>query len=279
MLNRVFLFCLALGCAVISHSQLPDGCVIEEEFDSTTFSLISKNGKYGIFDHSGEVVTIPCEYDRIGAPDEVIPEHIQVWKEGKSGLSDMFGNEVLKTSFDSLGRMDYPQANFILAKKGGLYGLYDESGFEIAKPIYSYIEPFDLYLMGYARVMRDGLWGILSIEGVPPQCIYESLGRFDDMIKDMALIKSKGLFGFMDNAGYVIIQCQYENIEAFGLIGENIALVTKKGKMGVINPEGFELIPAEYDEIKKVDENVLLGIKKGQKTYFDNHGDEVEFED
>lgn len=279
MLYRIIMLLTALCCASISIAQLPDGCVIEEDFDDAIFSLISKNGKFGIYDRDGQIVTIPCEYDRIGTPEEILPECIQVWKGDKTGLSDMYGNEILKTQFDSLGRMDYVPVPYLLVKSDGKYGLFDEGGNELAKPIFDFIEPFDMYLVGYARARKDGLWGLLSNDGVSVPCIYESMGRFDELVKDMALIKSKGLFGFMDNAGYVIIPCQYENIEAFGLIGENIALVTKKGKMGVINPEGFDVIPAEYDEIKKVDENVLKATKKGLVTYFDNHGDEVEYED
>lgn len=57
--------------------------------------------------------------------------------------------------------------------------------------------------------------------------------------------KSKGLYGFMDESGKVIIPCKYSLVYPFDKTGH--ALVVKNGKIGYINRRGEEIIPVKYE--------------------------------
>lgn len=73
---------------------------------------------------------------------------------------------------------------------------------------------------------------------------------------DWKLIKSiVGTYGFIDNAGKVVVPPIYKRIGKFGRVGENYSLVKSiTGMFGLIDYNGKEVIPCNYEKIQKFGE-------------------------
>lgn len=61
----------------------------------------------------------------------------------------------------------------------------------------------------------------------------------------MAYKNSKGLYGFMDESGDIVIPCKYNLVYPFDKSGH--ALVIKDGKIGYIDTSGKEVVPIKYN--------------------------------
>lgn len=278
MLRYTFIIAL---CAITSlcSAQIPKGYKEVEQVDNSILYIVEKDGKMGVYDTEGHVFTVEMKYDKLERMGEILPEFMLAWKDEKCGLLDPFGYEMVEPQFEEIGVFGELGQGFSLVKKNGLYGVLDESGTLLHGCKYDAIESYDAYVSGYAKAKRNGLWGILSYESEALKCKYETLGRFGELHPDWAMIESKGQIGFIDNTVTVVVPCQFNTVEAFGLIGTNLSMVSIKSKFGVINVEGFEVIPVEYDSLEKISDEVIKGMKKDQKFFFNLQGIEVEYED
>lgn len=61
----------------------------------------------------------------------------------------------------------------------------------------------------------------------------------------MAYKNKKGMYGFMNEAGTLVVPCKYNLVHPFDKAGH--ALVAKNGKIGYIDTEGNEIVPVKYD--------------------------------
>lgn len=61
----------------------------------------------------------------------------------------------------------------------------------------------------------------------------------------MAYKNDKGLYGFMNESGYLVVPCKYNLVYPFDKSGH--ALVLKDGKIGYINTYGEEVVPIKYN--------------------------------
>jgi hypothetical protein len=88
------------------------------------------------------------------------------------------------------------------------------------------------------------LYGFIRQDGsflVEPK--YQGTGCFWE---GLAAVKSKGLWGFINNSGTVAISCQFEDVTSG--FSEGLAAVMKEGKWGYIGTNGSFVIAPEFDD-------------------------------
>lgn len=103
------------GETIIKPTEYDNISVLDEK---KKVYLVEKNDKYGVVNNTGDTI-IFCDYDFIGIPNPqaysksgirnynlLFDNCIPVELNGKFGLMDLEGNEILKTVYDSLGTAD-----------------------------------------------------------------------------------------------------------------------------------------------------------------------------
>lgn len=83
--------------------------------------------------------------------------------------------------------------------------------------------------------------------------------------------KNKGLYGFMDESGKLVIPCKYNLVYPFDKSGH--ALVVKDGKIGYINKRGVEIVPIKYESgVAQFKEGKTYVILEDTLLLIDEHG-------
>lgn len=133
---------------------------------------------------------------------------------------------------------------------------------------YDFINPFEAGL-AYAKI--DGKEVFITKKNVRLKGDFEAINVFSE---GLAAVKKNGKWGFIDNAGNIVIQVQYDEVDYFRPNG--LCAVTKNKKSGFINKSGMEIIPVVYDDAYQEmrDQNVI--VKKNNKwAVFNNSGKQL----
>ncbi len=204
-----------------------------------------ENGKYGIIDFNGKIITKPI-YEEIESL-EYREGALKVRQNGKYGVINIKGKQIVKPQYDQIESdsyytegKDYMEAGFIVQIKtdeGYRYGYINKEGKEIL------------------------------------QTNYNEINRITD-IKDnekvYLLVSRNGKNGILENKK-ILIPYEYEEIE-YNKINK-LFIVQKDGKQGVISIEGKDILEAKYDYIlctqnkitTKKDEIIQIYDKNGEK--------------
>ena len=183
---------------------------------------------------------------------------LKVQKNGKYGLIDYTGKEVLKCSYDNIYALEGIENSLIIEENGKL-GLTNTQGSIIINTEYKEINPLtDDYKNGYIVVNSEGKYGVIDVNKT---VILEP--QFDEILK----VYSEGKYGVKQNGDYLVIDKTGKELltEGFDEIeeinGENI-VIKLKNKYGIINLDGEELISNNYDSLKYAFDNYYIA-KKG----------------
>lgn len=149
-------------------------------------------------------------------------------KDGKYGLIDFSGKQVLDPSYDEIVSL-YGIENTLVVKKDGKYGLYNSSAnTKISEEIYSEVQAFGKsYNEGY-------------------------------IVKDA----ESGKYGLIDSSGKQILEAKYEEIKKVS--GDDKYVINESGKEKVIDSDGNVLMDSGYDSIISINGDDLL-IKKAER--------------
>lgn len=205
---------------------------------------VEKEGKYGLINLSGKQV-VSTDYEEIVAVPG-IKNSFKVKKEGKYGIVDNEGKIVIEpqyTEIDILGKDN--KSGFIVKDETGKCGIRDYSNKQLIETKYDSIEKVygnDLYV-----VVSGGKQKIVNKDNS------DILTNGFDAIKQILASQENSViyvkdnkYGVMNLSGQVTINAQYDKLEETKL-GTFIA---KKGdKYGIINISNEEKIPFEYSSI------------------------------
>ena len=206
-------------------------------------------------------------------------------KNGKYGLLDMTGEEVVKPKYDEISSLGYKQGE-ILVKENNKYGVLDSQGNIIIRPIYDSIQSDQYYTEqdGYEKsgyivceTTEEGYrYGYYDYEGSKVlENEYNEIVRIAEVsgTNDIYLIASKnGQAGvFVNNSK--IIDTKYQSI----IFNDETKTFTVEitGKYGVINNKGIEILPVEYTSIQTKGLYIYT-TKEEEKKVFDKEGKEVD---
>ena len=202
---------------------------------------------------------IEKKYQEVELFQEAGYKRYKVKNNGRWGLLDDKGNEVLSCCFDWLYiSSTYAGENstfYIVTKLDGKEGLYDINGKKIFPFIYKsaslrYEQDSQTF---YVAVKKDEKYGICQMDGkeiIP--CIYEqAFIKFDKDSKYLyAQVKNGGKYGICQMDGKEIIPCIYE--QAFIKFDKDskylYAQVKKEGKYGICQMDDKGIIPCIYEQ-------------------------------
>jgi hypothetical protein len=183
---------------------------------------------------------------------------------------DKWGNQASVRKYEAISAFDKIKSNYYLAKKDGKFGLLNPTGLEIIPPEYDYLGTADLKIFaakrgdkyGYidsvnnvvlpfdftdaniftgdnnAIVKKNGKYGVIDRKGREVIPFYYKSLDDDQMTGLYHAENASGFHGLLDEKGKVIVDFSYDDIEDFGLFetGEKeddiiVGARVKKGSM------------------------------------------------
>ncbi len=237
---------------------------------SGNFARVSKDKRTFIIDKTGREICDKVEKFRFQY-DEPWDGYMIAIKDDKYGLLDESGNFILPCEFDNLEKWGITQ--LVKVSKDGKDGVYDLSGKEIIKPEFYYIDtPRTEGLPVGISVEQWKKEGVVTTDGrfiVKPD-EFKSC-RVDENGGVIVVENKDGKAGLLGLDGSEITPCVFDRINAFEDNGTVRAM--NGGKYGLLNNKGQWVIPAEYDSIENMSEG-LIGAKKDGKWGFINDKNE-----
>ncbi len=168
-------------------------------------------------------------------------------KDGKYGLIDFSGNQVLDSEYDEIYSLKGILKTLII-KKDGKYGLYNTlSKTIVINPTYTSIQPFGTtYTDGYIVEDENKMFGLVGSEG---RIILEN--KYNEIMKvsgqDKYVVKEGIKTKLISKDGTTLLESGFDEI--ISINGENL-IIKNAGKYGVITQNGTTIIDAGYDIIK-----------------------------
>lgn len=219
-----------------------------------TYDLNDQDGTYKTKVINQKNEEIFKEYSKVEAIDNFDSKQniwyeddvLRVEKDGKYGLINFEGKEVLPCDYDEITALK-GVTNNLLVKKDGKVGLVNEKGQTIVNTEYKDIKTLkEGYKNEYIIVNDNNQYGIISTTGtviIEPK--YEDVKYLNN--SEMFAIKDAGVWKLINKDNQILIDGGYDNI--IEAKGENV-VVEKGGKYGVVTTKNKEKIPVEYEQIK-----------------------------
>lgn len=174
-------------------------------------------------------------------------EVLKFEKDGKYGLIDFSGKEVLPANYEDIYTMQGIEKTIILVKDGK-YGLYNSvSKTVFADTTYMSVEPFGkTYNDGYIVKNENGKYGLLGAEG---KTILDT--TYDKIMKvsgnDKYAVQDGVKAKLISKDGTTILEAGFDEI--IEIDGDNL-VIKKAGKYGIINTTGETLIDPAFDYLE-----------------------------
>lgn len=237
---------------------------------------VQEDGLWGIAESDG-VLLIPCEYERISTYDAGCAI---VMRNGEIYAVDRNNNRVARLGergATDIGNYANDRIPILID------GVWRRSMGDLAPGSLAF-EQIGMYSGGYAAAQVDGKWGVIGmssewlIEPVHDGIVQDELGRcyaqgavfvrighavylfigsrqageaYEDArpfsTEGYAAVKRGGRWGYIDNAGNLIIDFQFPDALSFG---QHLAAVEQDGSWGYINLDGVVVISPQFIEAK-----------------------------
>lgn len=219
---------------------------------------VRKDGKYGLIDFSGKEI-LQAQYDEISVLQGV-QNSIIVKKDDKLGLVDTKGNLIIDVEYSQISGIENDYKNgYIVKNSDEKYGLIDFNKVKILDTKYEEIKPVksnDIYV-----VKEDGKLKVIKADG---QTVIEN--KFDDVkqINNEQIVYVKNnRYGIMNTNGESIVKNTYDDLKyIFG----NYYIAKKSEKYGVINTENTVIVPLENVEVSYVKQANLVLVNKDEES-------------
>lgn len=267
--------------------------IIDALYDATSLmeksvGSVKKNGRYGLINSEGELLTKIEYYDILDYSEKGIKILDKVGKGVE--FYNIKEKKIIGTqNFDDYNSIFYHKNQILISVMlDGKNGIMDTNGKFIVEPEYDYIQHFS---DSHLAVVKEGKYGIINISGeivVPikydyiSQTINPTLYTFSlnnkkglinldaqiiakpeyDMIDSKLRFKKDNLFGLMDSLGTPILTKSF--ISPFSDSHKLIAFVENL-KFGFMNDKGKILIQPEFQDVLNFDESGLACVKVNNK--------------
>ena len=175
------------------------------------------------------------------------PEVLTYQRDGKYGLIDFSGNEVLAAEYDEIVAMQGILKN-VLVKKDNKYGLFNTASKTMTiNPEYASIEAFGKdYNDGYIVKDENGKYGLLGSEG--KQILENTYDGIEKVVGTNKYVVKNGVkLQLISEENNVLLESGFDEIVSIN--GDNL-VIKKAGKYGVITTTGETIIDAAFDNIK-----------------------------
>jgi hypothetical protein len=219
-----------------------------------TYDVNDQTGEYKtkvINDQNQEIIT---GYDKVQVIDNFDSNKniwyednvLKVCKDGKYGMVDFSGTEILPCEYDEITCLKGIKNNFLI-KKDQKVGLVNEKGQIIINAEYSQILPLDENCTSdYIVVDQNNKYGLISTSGKTVlEVKYDEIKYLNN--KTIFGVKEAGVWKAIDEDGKIVLDGGYDNIISAN--GDNIVVV-KGGKYGVVSKTGEVKIEPSYEDLK-----------------------------
>lgn len=227
---------------------------------------VSKNGKYGLINFEGKEI-LACDYDEITALNSV-KGNLIVKKAGNVGLVNEKGQVIVPVMYKEVLTLKEGYKNeYIIVNENNQYGLISTSGHVLIEPQYEAVKYLNSSSM--FAVKEAGVWKLYNTED---KTILID-GGYEDIIEAEAeniIIKNNGKYGIINKNKEEKIVPQYEDLKyAFSIY----YIAKKDGKYGIINLENETIIEFEYINMVYVENGGFIEADKTdtQTVIFDNN--------
>lgn len=174
-------------------------------------------------------------------------EVLKFERDGKYGLIDFSGKEVLPANYEDISTMQGIEKTLILTKDGK-YGLYNSvSKTVFADTTYTSVAPFGkTYNDGYIVKNENGKYGILGSEGkIILDATYDKIMKVSG--NDKYVVQDGVKTKLISKDGTTILETGFDEI--IEIDGDNL-VIKKAGKYGIINTTGETLIDPAFDYLE-----------------------------
>ena len=185
---------------------------------------------------------------------------LKVSKDGKYGLINLDGNEVLACIYDKIDTIKGVK-NSILIQKDGLYGLANNQGNVIIECTYPEITALtNDYTNGYVVKNAESKYGLISInKDQVLECKYAEIKHVCG--NDMYIVKEDTKWKIVNSAGDKSLEIDFEDVK---FINSDVIVAKKGGKYGIWGTDKSEKVKAEYDNIEHVFSDSYIASKDGK---------------
>lgn len=190
-------------------------------------------------------------------------------KDGKYGLIDFEGKEILKPEYNNIYALPGVEKSLII-EKDGKKGLVNTSMGEVIIPAeYESITNLsENYESGYIVKTQENKFGII---GADKTKILDT--KYDEIRKvsgnNYYVVIENGKMMAVDKSGNTVISTGFDSIESIDV--DNFTII-RNGKYGVIDAEGKDVISAEYENLKFAFSNYYIAQKDGKFGIIDKSG-------
>lgn len=218
---------------------------------------VSKNGKYGLIDFDGKEI-LTCDYDEITALNGV-KSNILVKKAGNVGLVNEQGQTIIPVQYKEIKTLkEGYKSEYIIVNEEDKQGIISTTGSILVDPQYEevkYLNSSNLF-----AVKEEGVWKLIDTQS--KEIIID--GGYEDIAEaktENIIIKNKGKCGIISTNKEEKIAPQYEDLKYVFSI---YYIAKKDGKYGIINLNNEEVIPFEYISMNYVENGGFIIADKSE---------------
>ena len=258
---------------VIPDNSKPVFFVLENvNYDDGTYSTKVLNEKNEAIFTSYDKIELLYNHDE---NNNIWYESVaKVKKDGKYGLVNLEGKEVLQCNKDSIEVLEGTKSVYITSNDGQK-GIVNNLGKEIISNKYVEITSLtDKYENGFIVKNESGKLGIVNYDGTT--ALEEKYDEIRHIYGNkMYVVKEEGSWKIVNTKSEGVVTEGFSDVKSID--GDNI-IIYKEGKYGVISKENDEKIPAEYDNLtyafgdyyiaKKDDKYGIITINNSEKVGF-----------
>lgn len=229
--------------------------------------VVKQEGKYGLTDSLGEELVSP-EYDMAYPYSEDGLALVQ--KDGKYLYIDEDGQTrlVVDEIYSNPGMMESDRT---AVSMNGMYGYLDEK----LEPVTEFIwEELTLISDGMGAAKKDGKWALVNKNGKEKtEYLYE------DVIRDLygfcsrqgrVFVKEQGTYRVVNKKGEAVSDLVFENARCFS--DDGYAAVCNDGKWGFVNTDGELMIDYQYEDARSFHNGFAEVCMQGKWGYIDTQG-------
>lgn len=248
-----------------------------------TYNVNEENGTYqtkAVNSNNEEILT---GYDQIEALDNM-DKNGNVWyeknvlrvkKNGKYGLIDLLGKEILPVEYDEITVLDGTE-NSILTKKADKIGLVNDTGSIIIECNYKEIKKLgDTYKDGYITIDEQGKYGVIS--ATKKQILDNKYDEISQVaLKEYYQVKEDEKVKLINSKGETVIENGFDQIKS---VTTNGIIFEKNNLFGEMNTSGEMVLEAVYQDLKEANNGIYIAKQNDKYGIIDNVGNiQIPFE-
>lgn len=228
--------------------------------------VVSKEGKYGLVDFKGKEL-LKCEYDSIKALNDV-KSSIVIEKEGKYGLVDNIGAIIIEPEYKQIKPIsDQYENGYIVTNTENEKGVINRDKTTAVEVKYDDVQA--IYGNGNYVVKEDGKWQIVNSQ--KEVYLKDKFDSVKSINGENVIIVSNKKYGVMTLSGETKIEAKYQDME-YTFDGNYI--FKENGKYGVINLKEETIVKAEYDSLIYRNDSGFFEANKSNATNTDFIGND-----